>query len=173
MRENFQIVKEKICIENVAQHLLGQPVRGMYFFPSEKTASIKIYPATQSFYDFGRGVGGDSVRLWSHVRAVDNWQSLREISAVFGISTALNETDRENVVAKIKAQETAQKEREQEQKCARMQWIEQVDRLKAQEELCNNLLESPHIKPFSEVWCWLVNLRQRASYRLDCLCGIE
>ncbi|HIZ23776.1 MAG TPA: hypothetical protein IAA21_13475 [Candidatus Blautia faecigallinarum] len=70
---------------------------------------------------------------------------MNEIAAVFGISAALNETDRENVVAKIEAQE----------------------------ELCNNLLESPHIKPFSEFWCWLVNLRQMVSYRLDCLCGIE
>ena len=48
----------------------------MYIYPGEKTASIRIYAETQSFYDFGRCTGGDVIRLWSHVRDVDSWTAL-------------------------------------------------------------------------------------------------
>lgn len=173
MKKNFEIIKAQVCIESVAQYLLGQPVHGLYRFPGERTPSIKIYKETGSFFDFGRAKGGDAVALWAHVCNCDNWTALRELSAVFGISTALNETDKENIVAKIKRQEEAQERRRQAERRRRKQWVMQVDRLKAQEELYNNLLESPHIQPFSDVWCWLINLKQIVSYRLDCLCEIE
>ena len=145
----------------------------MFKHPDEKTASLRIYPQTQSFFDFGRGIGGDSIRLWSHIKGCDNWSAMNEIAALYGISAALNETDKENIVAKIKRQEKAQKEREQAEKRKWKQWIMQVDRLKAQEELYNNLLESSHIQPLSDIWCWLINLKQIVSYRLDVLCGLE
>lgn len=51
----------------------------MYIYPGEKTGSIKLYPESKSFYDFGRCMGGDCVRLWSHVRGCDSWQALRRI----------------------------------------------------------------------------------------------
>lgn len=173
MEEYFKNVKAEVNINDVATRLLGEPIRGMHKYPGEKTASLKIYPETRSFYDFGRGVGGDVIRLWSHIKGCDNWAALREICALYGISTALNETDKENIVAKIKRQEEAQERRRQAERRRRKQWVMQVDRLKAQEELYNNLLESPHIQPFSDVWCWLINLKQIVSYRLDCLCEIE
>lgn len=172
MTEDFKIFREQVHIQDVATHLLGEPLRGMYKYPGERTASLKIYPQTQSFYDFGRNTGGDVIALWAHVRNCNNWEAMDEISALYGISTALNKTEKENIVAKIKRQEKAQKEREQAEKRKRKQWVMQVDRLKAQEELCNNLLDSPHIQPFSDVWCWLINLKQIVSYRLDCMCGI-
>ena len=173
MKENFESVKAQVDIKDIATYLLGKPCQGMYRFPGERTASIKIYPDTQSFFDFGRNTGGDCIRLWSHVKGCDNWTALNEIVALYGISATLNETDKENIVAKIKRQEKAQEKRRQAERRERKQWVMQVDRLKAQEELYNNLLESPHIQPFSDVWCWLINLKQIVSYRLDCLCGIE
>ena len=93
----------------------------MFKHPDEKTASLRIYPQTQSFFDFGRGIGGDSIRLWSHIKGCDNWSAMNEIAALYGISAALNETDKENIVAKIKRQEKAQKEREQAEK---RKWID-------------------------------------------------
>lgn len=173
MQENFENIRSQVDIENIAIHLMGRPERGMFKYPDEKTASLKIYPKTQSFYDFGRGIGGDSIRLWSHIKGCDNWSAMNEIAALYGVPTDLNETDRKNIVAKIKRQEKAQKERKQDEKHRQKQWVMQVDRLKAQEELCNNLLESTHIQPFSDVWCWVINLKQIVSYRLNCLCGIE
>ncbi len=173
MQENFENIRSQVDIENIAIHLMGRPERGMFKYPDEKTASLKIYPKTQSFYDFGRNTGGDCIRLWSHVRGCDNWTSLQEICALYGISTDLNTADRKSITERIRRQEKAQEKRRQAERRERKQWVMQVDRLKAQEELYNNLLESPHIQPFSDVWCWLINLKQIVSYRLDCLCGIE
>ncbi len=172
MKENFEIIKAQVCIESVAQYLLGQSVHGLYRFPVERTPSIKIYPQTQSFFDFGRNTGGDAVALWAHVRNCNNWEAMNEIAALYGISTALNETEKENVVAKIRTQEKAQREREQAEKCKRKQWIAQVDRLHEELELYNNLLNSPHIPPLSWVWTWCMNGKQLAEYELDYLCGI-
>lgn len=172
MKKNFEIIKAQVCIESVAKYLLGQPVHGLYRFPGERTPSIKIYKETGSFFDFGRAKGGDAVALWAHVCNCDNWTALRELSAVFGISMALNETDKENIVAKIKRQEKAQKEREQAEKRKRKQWVMQVDRLHEELELYDNLLNSPHIPPLSWVWTWCMNGKQLAEYKLDYLCGV-
>lgn len=172
MREDFENIRRKVKIEDIALHLLGRPERGMFKYPGEKTASIKIYPQTNSFFDFGRGVGGDSIRLWNHVRGVGNWQSLQEISVLYGISLDLNKSDRENIVARIKAQETAQKERRQAEKRNQQQWIAQVDKLHEELELYDSLLSSPHIPPMSWIWTWCVNGKQLTEYQLDRLCEI-
>ena len=172
MKKNFEIIKAQVCIESVAKYLLGQPVHGLYRFPGERTPSIKIYKETGSFFDFGRAKGGDAVALWAHVCNCDNWTALRELSAVFGISTALNETDKENIVAKIKRQEKAQKEREQAEKRKRKQWVMQVDRLHEELELYDNLLNSPHIPPLSWVWTWCMNGKQLVEHKLNHLCGV-
>ena len=91
---------------------------------------------------------------------------------VFGVSTALNETNRKSIVERIKTQEQAQKEREQAEKLKRKQWVMQVDRLQEELKLYNNLLDSPHIPPLSWVWTWCMNGKQLAEFKLDHLCGI-
>ena len=172
MTEDFKIFRKQVHIQDVATYLLGKPCRGMYRFPGERTPSIKVYPETNSFYDFGRGIGGDCVRLWSHVKGCDNWTALQEVAAVFGVSMALNETDRKKITERIRRQEQAQREREQAEKRKRKQWIAQVDRLHEELELYDNLLNTPHIPPLSWVWTWCMNGKQLAEYELDCLCGI-
>ena len=49
MKENFEIIKAQVDIKNLAVYLLGGPERGMFKYPGEKTASIKIYSQTNSF----------------------------------------------------------------------------------------------------------------------------
>lgn len=173
MKEDFENLKTQVNISDVAAYLLGQSDRGMYRFPGEKTPSIKIYPQTQSFFDFGRGKGGDVIALWSHVRGVDNWVSMQEIAALCGLDTNLSEKDKRNIAERIKAQEKAQRAHRQAEKCKRKLWVTEVERLKAQERFYDDLLGSVHIKPLSDPWCWIINARQMISYRLDCLCGIE
>ena len=172
MREDFENIRRKVKIEDIALHLLGRPERGMFKYPGEKTASIKIYPQTNSFFDFGRGIGGDCIKLWSHIRHCDSWTALQEVATVFGISTTLNEADKENIVARIKAQETAQKERKRAEKRKRKQWIAQVDKLHEELELYDSLLNSPHIPPMSWIWTWCMNGKQMTEYQLDRLCEI-
>ena len=74
-KEDFELIRQQINIEAVANHLMKKQGKN-YIFPSEKSASVRIYPETQSFYDFGRCTGGDVIRLWSHVRDVDSWTAL-------------------------------------------------------------------------------------------------
>lgn len=173
MQENFENIRSQVDIENIAIHLMGRPERGMFKYPDEKTASLKIYPETQSFYDFGRGVGGDSIRLWSHVKGCDNWTALQELSAVFGVSAALNETDRKSIAERIRRQERAQKEREQAKKHKQRQWVKEVERLQEWRKLCQDLLDSGHLPPFCDVRSWCYSEIQVADYRLDILCEIE
>lgn len=173
MKEDFEHIKNQIQIQDIANHLLGDSTQGMHRYPGEKTPSIKIYTETQSFYDFGRGVGGDCIKLWSHIRNCNSWTALQEISALYGISAVSNETDRKNIIAKIERQEEAQERRRQAEKRKQKQWVMQVDRLHEELELYDNLLNSPHIPPLSWVWTWCMNGKQMAEYKLDCLCGVE
>ena len=172
MQEDFENIGIKVKIEDVALHLLGKPEKGMFRYPGERTASLKIYPVTNSFYDFGRGIGGDCVRLWSHVVGCDNWTALQEVAVVFGVSTTLYEKDRKGIAERIKTQEKAQREREQAEKRKRKQWIAQIDKLHRELDLYNNLLNSPHIPPLSWVWTWCMNGKQLTEFKLDYLCGI-
>ena len=172
MKENFESVKAQVDIKDIATYLLGKPCQGMYHFPGERTASIKVYSDTQSFYDFGRGIGGDSIRLWSHIKGCDNWSAMNEISSLYGISAASNEADRKSITERIKAQEKTQEKHRQAKKREQKQWVMQVDRLQEELKLYNNLLDSPHIPPLSWVWTWCMNGKQLAEFKLDHLCGI-
>lgn len=173
MKESFEIIKAQVCIESVAQYLLGQPVHGLYRFPSEKTPSIKIYPETQSFYDFGRNTGGDAVALWAHVRNCNNWEAMNEIAALYRISVALNETDKESIAERIKAQEKEQEKRRQAEKRRRKQWVKEVERFQEWRKLCQDLLDSGHLPPFCDVRSWCYSEIQIADHKLDVLCGVE
>lgn len=173
MTEDFKILREQVHIQDVATRLLGEPIRGMYRFPGERTASLKIYPETQSFYDFGRNTGGDVIALWAHVRNCNNWETMNEIAALYGISTDLNTEDRRNITERIKAQETAQREREQGEKRRQKRWVKEVECLQEWRKLCQNLLDSGHLPPFCDVRSWCYSEIQTADYRLDILCEIK
>ena len=86
MREDFEQIRQQISIETVADYLLQKQGR-MYVFPGERTGSIKLYPASNTFYDFGRACGGDCVKLWSHIKGCDSWTALQEIKGMFGLDT--------------------------------------------------------------------------------------
>lgn len=65
-KEDFELIRQQINIEAVANHLMKKQGKN-YIFPSEKSASVRIYPETQSFYDFGRCTGGDVMRFLSEI----------------------------------------------------------------------------------------------------------
>ena len=168
MKEDFELIKQKIRIEDISNYLLGKDVRGMYKFPQERTASIKIYPKTQSFFDYGRGIGGDAIRLWSHVRQVDSWIALSEIKSAYGISDS---PDKENIRQRIRQQEQANEVARKDQKRHAEAWRRQVDTCKRR---INALyIIQRHSEPFSDAWCMAVNQKQMEEYRLDFLCSVR
>ena len=97
---------------------------------------------------------------------------MNEISSLYGISTALNETDRKSITERIKAQEKVQEKHRQAKKREQKQWVMQVDRLHEELELYDNLLNSPHIPPLSWVWTWCMNGKQLVEHKLNHLCGV-
>lgn len=167
MREDFEQIRQQISIETVADHLLQKRGR-MYIFPGERTGSIKLYPENNSFYDFGRGVGGDSIKLWSYIQNCDNWTALQEIKKTFGLDMPANQYDR-NL---IKQQELARQQQKAAEKAAKRAWVRQVDQLKAQCKLYQAILDSPHCEPLSWQWCVAKNALTATSGRADMLCGI-
>ncbi len=170
MKEDFELIKQKIRIEEIAQHLLGKPLRNMYYYPGEKTPSIKVYQQSQSFYDFGRGCGGDLIRLWSHVCQVDSWTALNEIKTLYSISDS---PDKKNIRACIQQQEQERQAIKRADEKQKEQWRKKVNSLKAELTIYENLLELEHIPPLSWGWCECINRSQLLNYKLDCLCGVD
>ena len=67
---NLQEIKDFVSISAVADYLGLEEEYGKRKFPGERTASIELYPNTQTFYDFGRAVGGDIFDLLSHIKGI-------------------------------------------------------------------------------------------------------
>lgn len=170
MKQDFEQVKDLVDIESVAVYLMGESTRGgMFRHPNEGTASVKIYPESQSFYDFGRGIGGDAISLWAHVKNISNWDALNEICETFGIDKSC---DNEGIRKKIEEQKAEQREKERAKKFKQKLWRDKVADLKSRIERDNTLLEG-HAKPFTDVWKWSLEDKQLVEYKLDILCGIE
>lgn len=170
MRKDFERVKMKVHVEDVAYHLLGEPVRGMFRFPGERTPSIKVYPETNSFFDFGRGVGGDSVKLWAHIRRCDSWDALKEIKALYGI---MDTPDKESARKRIKHQEKERRRQEERKQEFENALFGEVDRLKHWADIFRMALEKRLYEPFSDMWAYCVNELQGIEYKLDILCASD
>ena len=167
-KQDFEEVKQQVSIEAVADLLMQRQGKN-YIFPGERTASIKIYPESNSFFDFGRSTGGDVVRLWSHVKSCDSWTALKEIRTTFGLDT-LNRKNSRDV---IKAAEQTRRQQQEAKKQKQERWIRQVDELKTEVELLSGILSSGHCEPLSWLWCVCQNRLTAANIRLDLMCGIN
>ena len=166
-KQDFEEVKQLVSIEVVANLLLRKQGR-MYIYPGEKTGSIRIYPATQSFYDFGRSTGGDVIRLWSHIKDCDSWTALCQIRETFGLS-APNRAYSRDLIRKQKEARWQQIEAKKQEK---KRWRIEVDRLKAESSFYKAILEGEHCKPLSLTWCTCQNRLTATKGMFDLLCGI-
>lgn len=175
MRENFRdrILKlNNIGIIQICSEFYERPdKKGFVHSPvtKDRTRSLKLYEKTNSFCDFANGnAGGDIIKFVSYVKNVNNWEALQLLCEFYGLSD-----NRKPDRACIRQQE-AQRQREKAQKeLQKKLWLAEVDRLKGQTELYEKILDSPHIKPLSDIWCYCKNQKQLAEYQLDVLCGVE
>lgn len=166
-KEDFEIIRQQISIETIAGYLLEKDGR-LYKFPGERTGSIRIYPETQSFYDYGRGHGGDCIALWSHVKGVDSWTALCQIRETFNLNTP----NRANSQQLIRQQELARQKQKAAEKATKRAWVRQVDELKQQCSFYQAILDSGHCEPLSWAWCTAKNNLTTAAGLLDLLCGV-
>lgn len=167
MREDFEQIRQQISIETVADYLLRKDGR-LYKYPDERTGSIKLYLDSNTFYDFGRGCGGDCVKLWSHIKGCDSWTALQEIRKMFGLNTP----NRANSRQLIRHQELARKQQKAAEKAAKRAWVREVDELKQQCSFYQAILDSGHCEPLSWAWCVAKNNLTTAAGKLDLLCGV-
>ena len=167
-REDFEAVAQQVSIESVAKYLGLQKDGKLYKYPNERTGSVKLYPESNSFFDFGRSIGGDSVKLWSHVQGCDSWTALKEIRAAFGLSVP----DKQHSRDLIRKQEEARQRQLEAKKAEKRRWVREVDILKSECQLYQAILDSEHCKPLSWTWCTCNNRLTTVEGKLDLLCKI-
>lgn len=167
-REDFETISRQIGVESVAKYLGLQKDGKLYKYPNERTGSVKLYSESNSFFDFGRSIGGDSVKLWSHVRGCDSWTALKEIRSAFGLSVP----DKQHSRDLIRKQEEARRQQIEAKKKEKRRWRMEVDTLKSECQLYLAILDSEHCKPLSWTWCTCQNRLTAARGMLDLSCGI-
>ena len=174
MNKLFDEVNAVLSTKEVAERL-GFVVNRSGFINSpinaeEKTPSCKIYPGNRGFYDFSSGIGGDTLKLASLVLGVDAWKAAQYLIEQFKLDINISSKISGTEVKKLKQQREAdQKRKAVDQK----KWVAEMDNLKAIIATCEELLKSPHIQPMSDLWCSVVEQRNRAIVRADELAGIE
>lgn len=176
MKEDFELIRQQISVADVAGFLLGTPSKnGMYCFPGERTASIKIYPQTETFCDFGRPYVGkaDIFGLWQHItRCSTVWEARNGIIAAFGLEDNRTSENREAVRTKIKAQEKQRQFERSVQKQIKRHRNMAIAQRQAQLETIERLLQSEHIDPFCDFRQVLYMRQATLNMELDVLCDI-
>lgn len=71
----------------------GSNLKGLCPFHSEKTPSFTVYPASNSFYCFGCGVGGDAVTFIKSIEHLDYTDALRFLAKRAGLTVNLDSRD--------------------------------------------------------------------------------
>lgn len=167
----FEIIRQQVPVLEIARYLL-EPGRKPYLFywPGEQEPSIKVYLESNSFFDFGRGIGGDAVKLWTHVSGCDAWTAAQAIASIWEIEL---EQAGKITAEEIKCRQRANLRSKRGKERAWRRWRREVDYLKSREQFYNDVLASPHLRPLSDPWCICIDGLQKVRYRLDCLCEIE
>jgi len=82
-------IKEVVRIEDLANRL-GYPMQrnGFCFsiYKQEKTPSLKLYPPTDTYYDFSSGESGSVIDFYMGVYSVDFNTAVKELGDLYGIT---------------------------------------------------------------------------------------
>lgn len=140
---------------------------------SDKSWSMKLYPATNTFCDFANGnKGGDVVRFVSYIQGVDNWQALKLLEEYYGLSDS-RQHDKEEARRRIQRQQQQERKRVARQQEFKAALYGEISRLKAQEQNYKDIIEKSKIEPFSDAWAHILNELPRITYRLDILTAAD
>lgn len=170
----FNEIKERLTVRQVAEHFGFTPNKAGFIlspFGNEKTPSCKIYPETNSFFDFSAGVGGDVIRLASAILRCSNWEAAKYLCEAFSLSTFLSgSTECGGEMSRGKQEKRRQEERKRE---FREALAREVERLKRWAAIYRTALGNELFEPFSEEWAFCINELQKADYKLDILCASD
>lgn len=176
MKEDFETIKAQLPgILKIASDFCGRPKkRGTcYFIKSpishDKTWSLALYPASNTYCDFAGGNrGGDSISLMAHLKGVDNWTALKILKDFYGLSDA-REQDKQETRRRI----LEQQEREQRKQDFKTALSARIDDLRRWENIYRLALKNRLYEPFTDEWAHCVNELHKTSYQLDILCASD
>ncbi len=84
-------IKERCLIEDVVSRYVslkraGSNLTASCPFHSERTPSFVVFPATQSFYCFGCGAGGDVISFLMRIENLEYPEAIRRLAETVGVS---------------------------------------------------------------------------------------
>lgn len=172
---SIQEINHYLSMPEVARFLGYEPdARGFIRSPfhTEKTASCKLYREPgKGFYDFSSGTGGDCIKFVSLTQGVDSWTACKMLVDAFHLPVDLHSGN----LTKAKVQEL-QRQRERAEwsiKVEKSRSVAKMSNWTATIRTCEDILESPHIEPLSDLWCAAVEQRNRAIIKANEAVGIE
>ena len=81
-------IKNKIGIKWLVEKLGLTVYRGDFvksIYKDEKKPSLKLYPQTNSYYDFSAGKGGDVINFYADARSISNGDAIKELAYMAGV----------------------------------------------------------------------------------------
>lgn len=179
MKEDFINVRQELShigIVRVASDFYMTPKRkGARLFVKSPTNhdsdwSLCLF-SNNTFKDFSDGRAGDIIGFISYIKGVNNWQALEELRAFYGLTNA-REQDKQEARRKIELQKQKEQKKAERQQAFRCAVNAEIDRLKQWVEIYSLASAKGLFEPFSELWAYCINERQKEEYKLDILCGI-
>ena len=100
-RETIDEIRARCDIEEIIGHYVtlkraGSNYSGLCPFHSEKTPSFTVFPASQSFYCFGCGAGGDVVTFIRREENLEYVEALEFLAKRVGVTIPQDSRDRPN-----------------------------------------------------------------------------
>lgn len=178
MREDFKERIEElneIGIVRICSDIYQRPNNHLYV-KSPKTPdrhySMKLYPGSNTFCDFANGsIGGDIIRFASYVRDIDNWQALKFLSDLYGLSES-KERNREEIRRKINLQKMEERKKKEREKEFFTALINCIDDLKEEEQYLTVLVNTYRKEERqSDIFLDAVEKLNKIERRLDILCA--
>jgi DNA primase/DNA-binding transcriptional ArsR family regulator len=86
-------IKKRINIVDLANDFGLQPTKKDFIYSiykEEKNRSLKLFPETNSFYDFSTGKGGDVINFYADFKKIDNKEAIVLLSEELGIDSVFN-----------------------------------------------------------------------------------
>ena len=137
----------------------------------EKTPSLRLYPKTDSFYDFAAGTGGDGIRLLSYVRHISDHEAAELLCDYYRLDIRQQDDDTSRRIRQERERKALIKERRNREFHDALFCL--ISDLKNRTEKYTEMLQNPQIKPFDSLWCFLIQEIEAAEYKLDILCAAD
>ena len=178
-KEDFRKKKEelnRIGIVRVAADFYQTPdSKGFVKSPAtpDKTRSLKLYPASNTFCDFANGnQGGDIISFIAYVKGLNNWESMKLLYEFYSLS-GTDKRSREERRRMIQKQEQEERKRAERQQAFHDALFALISDLKTREDNYKTMLNKAGIEPFGDLWAYIMNELQLIYYKLDILTGAD